>query len=83
MGVLRMMAVLRQKEHLRSDDLNVSQKAIDSVLDRTGLGRRTTQDIRVEHVETRSTADLLAAVRKLLPAPAIEGEFREVVADEG
>lgn len=54
--------------------------AVDSILDRAGYGRTTRQDIRVEHVDQRSTAELLDAVRRLMPAgaPVIEGAFRTV-----
>lgn len=80
LGLMRVMAQLQLKALLRSEDANAAQKAVDSVLDRTGLGRTTTQDVRVEHVDKRSTAELLEAIRGLLPAPvkAIEGEFEVV-----
>lgn len=80
MGLLPALAVMGMKRLVRSADEKVQQKAIDSVLDRTGFGRSTTQDIRVEHVDKRSTAELLEMVRANLQAPAkvIEGEFKAV-----
>lgn len=48
-------------------DVKVRVAAIDSVLDRTGYSRRTTQDIRVEHVDTRSTAEILKSLQQFAP----------------
>jgi hypothetical protein len=45
--------------------------AIDSVLDRAGYGRRSVQDIRVEHVDSRSTAQILADLQRLMPGRAL------------
>lgn len=75
------LAIAGLVRQLDSKNVKLRAAAIDSVLDRTGYGRKTTQDIRVEHVDTRSTAELLALVAKLagVPAvPAIEGKFEEV-----
>lgn len=75
-------AIIGMSKLMRHKDAKVRKDTFDSILDRTGLGRKTTQDIRVEHTETRSTKELLDAMRKLLPAPkeTVEGEF-EVVSD--
>lgn len=59
---LAVIAVMGLGELIRSPDRKVKQTAIDSVLDRTGFSRRTQQDIKVEHTDNRSTAELLALV---------------------
>jgi phage terminase small subunit len=77
---LAVVAILEMEDLIRSTDVKVKASAIDSVLDRTGYGRKTTQDIRVQHEDNRSTADLLAAVKQLMgpmavpSLPVIEGE---------
>jgi hypothetical protein len=74
---LPILAVLGLKRDLLSGKQKVRERAQESVLDRTGYGRKTTQDIRVEHTDKRSTAQILAEVRRLLPPsslPVIEGE---------
>lgn len=80
------LAILHLGGLVEHKDPKVQQAAIDSVLDRKGFGRRTTQDIRVEHVDTRSTAELLAEVRRLtggaLALPVIETTAEDVVHDQ-
>lgn len=83
---IAIMAVLGLEDLLGSKNPKVRQIAIDSALDRTGYGRKTTQDIRVEHVDKRSTAEILAEVRRLMPPsalPVIEGEVLETADAEG
>lgn len=66
------LAILGLTDLVGEKDAKIRAAAIDSVLDRTGYGRKTTQDIRVEHVDTRSTAELLAAVQHMISArPAL------------
>lgn len=74
------MALVGLADLVESKDAKTRSIAIDSVLDRSGVGRRTVQDIRVEHTDSRSTAELLELAnrfQKMLPKP-IEGEFTEV-----
>lgn len=88
MGVLRMIAVLGMRDLLLSKNPSVKQKAIDSVLDRTGLPRRTEQAVEVEDRRGgRSYEQLLEAVAEKLkqhkmlelPAPEVkDAEFVEV-----
>jgi phage terminase small subunit len=71
------IAVFRLADLLDSSDKKIRQVAIENALDRSGYGRKSTQDIRVEHTDNRSTAQILAEIQKLLPAsalPMIEGE---------
>lgn len=78
-GLLRVIAQMKLKQQVMAKKPKLA--VIDSALDRTGFGRQTTQDIRVEHVDNRSTAEILAEVRRLMPKaeiPAIEGAFTEV-----
>lgn len=76
LGALTGLAVMNLKRSLRSNKPQVYERATESVLDRGGFGRSTTQDIRVEHVDSRSTAELLKLAQQfsqqgLLPAPKI------------
>lgn len=80
------LAVLGLHDLMGSKNEKVRLEAVNSALDRTGYGRRTTQDIRVEHVDSRSTEDLMRLVQQFsqgaLPGPAVEGEFVEVAGGE-
>lgn len=40
-------------------------------LDRFGFGKKSTQDIRVEHMDSRSTAQILADLQRLMPGRAL------------
>lgn len=74
LALLRLEDIVENPEH--SDHL----KAVDSLLDRGGYSRKTQHSVNVQHTDSRSTAELLEAVRGLLPAPpkVIEGEFHQV-----
>lgn len=65
-----------------SQDEKVRLSAAGMILDRTGFGPRSTQNITVTHEDNRSTAELLAEIRKLagprLALPVIEGQCEEV-----
>lgn len=74
-------AILGLGDLAKSEDEKVRASAIDSILDRTGYGRKTTQDIRVEHVDNRTTAELMAAARLMLPV--IDTTAEPVDAAEG
>jgi len=63
--IVAVKAILRLGELVDSKDVKVSASAVDSVLDRTGYSRRTTQDIRVEKVDARGTAELLKAIENI------------------
>lgn len=65
------LAILGLTDLVGEKDPKIRAAAIDSVLDRTGYSRRTTQDIRVEHVDTRSTAEIMAALERLMPRAAL------------
>ncbi len=67
LGGLQPLAIVRLGKNLLSKNGKISAAAVDSILDRTGISRKTTQDIRVEHVDNRSTGDLLASLRHLMP----------------
>jgi phage terminase small subunit len=67
LGSATAMALVGLSEAVESKQAKLRMPAIDSVLDRAGYGRKTTQDIRVEHVDNRSTAELMAAARLMLP----------------
>lgn len=61
-------------------------KAADSLADRTGFARQTQHQVRVEHADTRDTADLLDAIGRFMemrqkPKP-LEVEFKEVSSGE-
>jgi len=58
-------AMLRLGELVENDDPKVSASAIDSVLDRVGPSRHHTQDVRVEKVDARGTAELLKAIENI------------------
>ncbi len=75
------LAILGLGKLVESKNEKIRSAAIDSVLDRTGYARKVTQDIRVEHTDSRSTAAILGELRRLMPAaplPMIEGKFEEV-----
>ena len=65
------LAILHLGGLVEHKEPKVRAAAIDSVLDRTGYGRKTTQDIRVEHVDNRSTAEIAAAMAKMLGRAAL------------
>ena len=70
------LAIVALRDQIGSSDPKVRQAAIDSALDRTGYGRKSMQDIRVENVESRPTDELLTEIKELLErkkAPVIEG----------
>lgn len=78
-GALSALAIMGLKRSVRSGKHRERQAAADSILDRSGFGRTSVQDIRVEQVDRRSTAELMAAAKGLLPSPkVIDGEFQEV-----
>ena len=76
----RRMDVTAVNSLLRLDDLTthrdpqVRQRAIDSVLDRRGHPRQTNTQVamRVEHVDERSTLELIEDMRRLITLPVIE-----------
>lgn len=81
---IAVLAILGLGDLVTSKNEKVKAAAVDSVLDRTGYGRRSTQDVRVEHVDSRSTAELLAAVKLLMGPkglPIIDTTAEEVPAD--
>lgn len=81
---IAVLAILGLGDLVTSRNPKVKAAAVDSVLDRTGYGRRSTQDVRVEHVDSRSTAELLAAVRQMMgpkALPVIETTAEKVPAD--
>ena len=82
---IAVLAILGLGDLVQSKDEKIKSAAIDSALDRTGYSRRTQQDIRVEHTDKRSTAELLAAVRSLgmrVPElPALEAPYTDVKGD--
>lgn len=82
---LAAVAVMVQKGLLENSSPAAQQKAVDSVLDRTGFARRTAQDIRVErsgyeHVPTAELMRMLAewTAKGALPAPVIDTTAEEV-----
>lgn len=78
------LAIVALRDQIGNSDPKVRQAAIDSALDRTGFGRKSSQDIRVEHSDTRSTAELLAAVQQLMgrkALPVVDTTAEPVVAD--
>lgn len=56
------VAILGLGDLLNSENEKIRLQAIENVLDRTGYGRKTFQDITVEHTDGRSTDALLAAL---------------------
>lgn len=79
MGGATAMALVGLAEAVETGKGRNKTAAQIEVLDRFGFGKKTVQDIRVEHVDTRSTAELLAAVRQMLPGPeVVAGTFKEV-----
>jgi len=83
---LAVLALLRLGNVVDNPKHRDHLKAVDSVLDRSGYGRQTQHRVRVEHTDTRSTAELLALVERYqasraLPAP-IEGEFEEAAGED-
>lgn len=75
------LAILGLSDLVGNKNPKVRAAAIDSVLDRTGYGRKSTQDIRVEHVDSRSTEELLASVRRMMGATSvavIDGTCEEI-----
>lgn len=68
---IAVLAILGLGDLVTSKNEKVKAAAVDSVLDRTGYGRRSTQDVRVEHVDSRSTAELLAAVQAMMGPKAL------------
>ncbi len=82
-GPMVIHAITQLELLAKTGDKKVKAKAIDSILDRTGFGRQTNQQIsmQVEHVDTRGTVEIMAELRKLLPnagLPVIEGEYETV-----
>lgn len=77
------LAILGLTDLVGNEDVKVRAAAIDSVLDRTGYGRKTSQDIRVDHTDSRTTAQIMAALQQFAPKmlPVIETTAEEVPAD--
>jgi phage terminase small subunit len=68
---LAVLAVAALGLNLGSSNPKVRQVAADSVLDRTGRGRRSIQDIHVDQTDSRTTAELMDEVRRLMGGDAV------------
>lgn len=82
---IAVLAILGLGDLIGSKNEKIKAAAIDSALDRTGYGRQSRQDIRVEHIDTRTNEELLRIIGQFAPKlieKPIEGEFREVADGE-
>jgi phage terminase small subunit len=78
-------SILRLDELVGHKDPKVRLKAIDSVLDRRGYARQTNQQIsmQVEHVDNRSTSELLTFIQSMVPKlPVIDTTAETVDAED-
>jgi phage terminase small subunit len=79
LSALGVQAVARLDLNLRNRDAKVGQVAADSVLDRIGMGRRSSHKVDIEITDNRSTAELLEEVDRLRgnrAVPVIEAKAR-------
>lgn len=80
LDTLAVIALLRMGDIADDPDHKKHVEVLDSLMDRGGYSRKTQHSVQVEHVDSRSTAQILAELQKLLPSsqlPMIEGEVVE------
>jgi hypothetical protein len=71
MGGATAMALVDLAGRVESKQVKLKVPAGIEALDRFGYGKKTTQDIRVEHVDTRTTAQIIAELQRLSPRMAL------------
>lgn len=71
MGGASAIALADLADRVESKQAKVRVPAGIEALDRFGYGKKTTQDVRVEHVDSRSTAEIAAALQKMMGRAAL------------